>query len=63
MKIDTEGAEVGFRGMAKALGNGLINMVIEVTPAHWFRFGMRMDNPEESRHSSTSLKSMASTPV
>lgn len=41
LKIDTEGAEFRIlQGMRHELQSGRIkNMIIEVTPAHWFRFG------------------------
>lgn len=46
IKIDTEGAEVPIiQGAAKLLGSGLVkNLVIEVTPAHWNRFGLDIDS-------------------
>lgn len=44
MKIDTEGVEARIlMGMRQALGSGKIkHMIIEVTPAHWDRFGLSM---------------------
>ena len=43
MKIDVEGAEIQIiKGMQKLLKSGYIkNMIVELTPSHWFRFGLK----------------------
>lgn len=42
MKIDVEGAEVQIiKGMNKLLSSNKVkNIIVELTPSHWFRFGL-----------------------
>jgi len=46
LKIDTEGAEVlVLRGAMKILSLGIVkNVIVELTPGHWFRFGLDVNS-------------------